>query len=455
MGKQIRLNAFDMNTVGHIAHGYWAHPRDQSRNYRDLDYWVELAGILERGKFDGLFLADTLGMVDGLESDPGITLREAVQAPMNDPLLLVSAMAHATRHLGFGVTANLSHAYPYVFARSMSTLDHLTRGRIGWNIVTGHQASAARALGQELAAHDDRYAIADDFMEAVYKLWEGSWDDDAVRVDRERRIFADPAGIRVQRHAGPYYRYEGAHLSEPSPQRTPVLYQAGASSRGQRFAAAHAECVFLTGAQPAVRDIVAALRKQVQDAGRRREDIQVYAMATVIVGETDAQAWEKHAEYARYANPMAALAHYGSQVHIDFSRYGLDEPIQAQATQGIQTLLDSITTRSAQTWTVRKLLAQMQNGYRLPPIVGSPQTVADALAGWMRETDIDGFNLTRLVAHESLRDFVDLVVPELQSRGIYKEDYAPGTLREKLFSAGAARLPASHPAASHRPGRAG
>ena len=197
MGKQIRLNAFDMNTVGHIAHGYWAHPRDQSRNYRDLDYWVELAGILERGKFDGLFLADTLGMVDGLESDPGITLREAVQAPMNDPLLLVSAMAHATRHLGFGVTANLSHAYPYVFARSMSTLDHLTRGRIGWNIVTGHQASAARALGQELAAHDDRYAIADDFMEAVYKLWEGSWDDDAVRVDRERRIFADPPGSRA------------------------------------------------------------------------------------------------------------------------------------------------------------------------------------------------------------------------------------------------------------------
>ena len=190
--------------------------------------------------------------------------------------------------------------------------------------------------------------------------------------------------------------------------------------------------MFLTGAQPAVRDIVAALRKQVQDAGRRREDIQVYAMATVIVGETDAQAWEKHAEYARYANPMAALAHYGSQVHIDFSRYGLDEPIQAQATQGIQTLLDSITTRSAQTWTVRKLLAQMQNGYRLPPIVGSPQTVADALAGWMRETDIDGFNLTRLVAHESLRDFVDLVVPELQSRGIYKEDYAPGTLREAV-----------------------
>lgn len=184
-------------------------------------------------------------------------------------------------------------------------------------------------------------------------------------------------------------------------------------------------------------------------------------MATVIVGETDAQAWEKHAEYARYANPMAALAHYGSQVHIDFSRYGLDEPIQAQATQGIQTLLDSITTRSAQTWTVRKLLAQMQNGYRLPPIVGSPQTVADALAGWMRETDIDGFNLTRLVAHESLRDFVDLVVPELQSRGIYKEDYAPGTLRESCSARAPRgcrpriRPPATGPVAPVEAGRAG
>ena len=212
--------------------------------------------------------------------------------------------------------------------------------------------------------------------------------------------------------------------------------------------------MFLTGAQPAVRDIVAALRKQVQDAGRRREDIQVYAMATVIVGETDAQAWEKHAEYARYANPMAALAHYGSQVHIDFAlRPGRADPGTGHAGHPDPAGLDHHAQRAD--LDRAQLLAQMQNGYRLPPIVGSPQTVADALAGWMRETDIDGFNLTRLVAHESLRDFVDLVVPELQSRGIYKEDYAPGTLREKLFSAGAARLPASHPAASHRPGRAG
>ena len=367
-------------------------------------------------------------MVDGLESDPGITLREAVQAPMNDPLLLVSAMAHATRHLGFGVTANLSHAYPYVFARSMSTLDHLTRGRIGWNIVTGHQASAARALGQELAAHDDRYAIADDFMEAVYKLWEGSWDDDAVRVDRERRIFADPAGIRVQRHAGPYYRYEGAHLSEPSPQRTPVLYQAGASSRGQRFAAAHAECVFLTGAQPAVRDIVAALRKQVQDAGRRREDIRSTPWPPSSSAKpTPRPGKARRIRALRQSHGGAGALRQPGPHRFLALRPGRADPGTGHA--GIQTLLDSITTRSAQTWTAQ-LLAQMQNGYRLPPIVGSPQTVADALAGWMRETDIDGFNLTRLVAHESLRDFVDLVVPELQSRGIYKEDYAPGTLRE-------------------------
>ena len=192
MGKQIRLNAFDMNTVGHIARLLGASARPVAQLPRP--------GLLgragrhpERGKFDGLFLADTLGMVDGLESDPGITLREAVQAPMNDPLLLVSAMAHATRHLGFGVTANLSHAYPYVFARSMSTLDHLTRGRIGWNIVTGHQASAARpGPGAGRARRPLRHRRR--FHGSRLQAGEGSWDDDAVRVDRERRIFADPPG---------------------------------------------------------------------------------------------------------------------------------------------------------------------------------------------------------------------------------------------------------------------
>ena len=195
--KQIRLNAFDMNCVGHIQQGLWTHPRDRSTDYASLDHWVGLAQTLERGLFDGLFLADVLGVYDVHGGSPDPAIRNAVQVPVNDPMLLIPAMAHATRHLGFGVTVNLTYDPPFPFARRMSTLDHLTQGRIGWNIVTGYLDSAARAMGlDKQVAHDDRYDVADDYMQAVYKLWEGSWADDAVRADRVTGTYADPARVR-------------------------------------------------------------------------------------------------------------------------------------------------------------------------------------------------------------------------------------------------------------------
>ena len=231
--KQIRLTAFDMNCVGHIQQGLWRHPRDRSMEYTSLDHWVELAQLLERGLFDGLFLADVLGVYDVFGGSAEAAVRHAVQVPVNDPMMLVPAMAHATTHLGFGVTANLSYEPPYVFARRMSTLDHLTRGRIGWNVVTGYLDSAARAMGlARQVAHDERYDVADDTMAALYKLWEGSWADDAVRRDRGAGVYAEPSRVRAVRHDGPTVKLEGVHLAEPSPQRTPLLFQAGASGRG-------------------------------------------------------------------------------------------------------------------------------------------------------------------------------------------------------------------------------
>ena len=253
----IRLNAFDMATPGHIQQGMWTHPRDNSAGYASLEHWTSLARLLERGLFDGLFLADVLGVYDVHGGTPDAALRGGVQAPLLDPLMLVPAMAAVTTHLGFGVTCNLAYEPPYLFARRMSTLDHLTNGRIGWNIVTGYLDSAARALGYDAQMlHDDRYDLADEYMEAVYALWEGSWADDAVRRDRAGAIYTNPARVRLVRHHGRQYRMEAIHLCEPSPQRTPVLYQAGASERGRRFAGTHAECVFVNGSSPAV---VAAL----------------------------------------------------------------------------------------------------------------------------------------------------------------------------------------------------
>jgi len=196
MTREIRLNAFDMACVGHIQHGMWTHPRDRSSDYASLDHWVSLARLLERGLFDGLFLADILGVYDILEGSPAPSLRASVQIPLLDPMALVPAMAHATTHLGFGVTCNLAYEPPYLFARRMATLDHLTGGRIGWNIVTGYLDSAARAMGfREQMAHDDRYDLAEEYMRVVYALWEGGWRDDAVVRDRIRKVYTDPARV--------------------------------------------------------------------------------------------------------------------------------------------------------------------------------------------------------------------------------------------------------------------
>lgn len=453
MPREIRLNAFDMNCVGHIQHGMWAHPRDRSMHYTDLDHWVELARTLERGLFDGLFLADILGVYDVFQSSPDASIRNAVQIPVNDPLLLVPAMAYATQHLGFGVTCNLTYEPPYTFARRMSTLDHLTKGRIGWNVVTGYLDSAARGMGLvQQPEHDSRYDVAEEYMQVVYQLWEASWEEGAVQRDRDKRLYAEPSRIHAVKHAGQHYKVDAIHLSEPSPQRTPVLYQAGASARGREFAAAHAECVFVNGQfKHNVRDIVADIRARAKAFGRDPSDIKIFVGATVVVAPTEAEARDKLAEYRQYASSEGALAHYSASVGVDFSTYGPDEPIRFVKTNAVSSNLEAITVKARDTeWTPRKLLQMMVLGSRQAPIVGSPTMVADELQAWVDEADVDGFNLSRTVIPECVADFVALVVPELQSRGVMKRDYAPGTLRQKLFGPDRARLPGSHPAARCR-----
>lgn len=446
MAKPLLLNAFTMNCVGHIYHGMWTHPQDRSVEFNRLSYWTELAQLLERGLFDGIFIADILGVYDVYQNGIGLTASEAIQLPVNDPLMLVSAMAAVTEHLGFGLTANLSYEAPYPFARRISTLDHLTNGRVGWNIVTGYLDSAARAMGKHSqTAHDRRYDQADEFLEVSYKLWEGSWQDDAMRADKARRVFADAARIHPVRHHGEFYQVEGVHLSSPSPQRTPLLFQAGSSARGVAFAGRHAECTFVTGSSPeGVRRQVSALRQAAVDAGRPADALKVFMGIGVIVAPTAAEAREKHREYLRYASPEAGIAHFSSSTGIDLARFGLDEPIQAGPTQAIESV-----TQTYSGWTRRRLLEQHALGSRYPLLVGDPQQVADQLLHWLDEGDIDGFNLARIINPGSYEEVIRWVIPELQSRGRYKTGYAPGSLRHKLFQQGD-RLPASHPAAAWR-----
>jgi FMN-dependent oxidoreductase (nitrilotriacetate monooxygenase family) len=456
MPKQIRLNAFDMNCVAHQSPGLWTHPRDRADRYNTLEYWVELARILERGKFDALFLADVLGVYDVYRGLPDAAIAHAVQVPVNDPLLLIPAMAYVTRNLGFGVTCSVSYEHPFMLARRFSTLDHLTGGRIGWNIVTGYLDSAAKGIGlPRQAEHDTRYDIAEEYMQIVYKLWEGSWEDGAVLRDRARGVFARPDKVHRIRHDGTYFRAEAIHLCEPSPQRTPLLYQAGASSRGREFAASHAECVFINGpSKQVIAPIVADIRRRAAAAGRNPAEILIFNMMTVITASTADAARAKLLDYRSYASEEGALVLMSGWTGVDFSKYGLDEPIRPSrpSRQQAQTsALDAFTTADPdRVWTVREIAKHAAIGGRGPVVVGSPDEVADELIAWVEETDVDGFNLAYAVTPETFFDFVDLVVPELQRRGRYKLDYAPGTLREKLYGPGRRRLGADHPAASFR-----
>lgn len=451
MPKEIRFNAFEMNCVAHQSPGLWRHPRDRSRDYKRLDTWIELAKTLERGLFDGLFLADVLGIYDVFGGSPAAPLRHATQVPVNDPLLLVPAMAAATRHLGFGVTVNLSYEAPYPFARRVTTLDHLTEGRIGWNVVTGYLDSAAKGMGQAAQrAHDDRYAVAEEYMQVVYELWEGSWAEDAVVRDEAGEVFTRPERVRKVVHRGDHYSVEAIHLAEPSPQRTPVLYQAGTSPAGRGFAGRHAECVFMSGpSKQVIAPRVAAIRKAAAEAGRDPAGVLMFAMMTIIVAPTDTEAQAKLAEYRRYASAEGALTLMSGWTGVDFSKMSPDEIVQHVDNEAGRTAMENITRADrSRTWTVREVAEHVAIGGIGPLVVGSPQTVADELERWVDGTGIDGFNLAFVVRPETFADIVEFVVPELQRRGRYKRAYAPGGLRQKLF--GRARLDPTHPAAAHR-----
>src|SRR6202789_4405743 len=452
MKKEIRLNAFAMNCVAHQSPGLWTHPRDRTADYNRLPYWIDLARTLERGRFDGLFLADVLGVYDVFGGSPDAALRNATQTPVNDPLMLISAMAAVTENLGFGVTCTLSYEPPYPFARRMSTLDHLTEGRIGWNIVTGYLDSAARGAGRDKqTAHDDRYDIADEYMEVVYKLWEGSWADDAVKADAERGVFTDPERVRKVKHEGEHFSLDALHLSEPSPQRTPVLYHSGTSPARRGFAARHAECVFMSGpSKVAIAPRVAAIRSNAVKLVRDPKDILIFTLATAILGATDGEADAKLADYRRYADPEGALTLLSGWTGVDFSKLDPDQVVQHVENEAGRTALENITRADpSRSWTVRQAAEHRCIGGVGAVFAGSPATVADQMEDWIEATDIDGFNLAFAVRPETFVDVADLLIPELQRRGRYKARYREGTLREKLFG-GSARLQQPHVGASHR-----
>ncbi|MBL8697111.1 MAG: LLM class flavin-dependent oxidoreductase [Alphaproteobacteria bacterium] len=459
MDKQLRLNAFITNSAVHLSPGLWRHPRDRALGHGRLPFWQDLARLLERGLFDALFIADAIGVSNVYGDSQDMSIRYGLRVPRHDPFLVIPAMAAVTEHLGYGVTGTLSYEPPFLFARRMSSLDHLTEGRAGWNIVTGHLAAGARAMGRDaMTGHDRRYDIADEYMDVVYALWEGSWEDDAVRRDRATGIYADPAKVHRVRHEGETYRVDSIHMVEPSPQRTPVLFQAGASARGRQFAATHAECVFLSAmTKDGMAPVVADIRARAAERGRDPREILCLALMTAIVAPTDELARAKLTEYRSFINLEASLASLSGFTGIDLSKHAPDDPFpNVKQDSGVHSIVDSLSrANDGRRLTVRDVAELGAIGGSGPLIVGSPAKVADELQAWARTADVDGFNLSYATCPGDFEDFIAMVVPELQARGVYKRAYAPGTFREKLYGGGRSRIAASHPAARFRRDGAG
>lgn len=449
MKKRIILNAFDMTCVSHQAAGTWRHPSSQAWKYNDIDYWTNLAQELERGFFDTMFIADVVGVYDVYRGSAEMALRDAAQVPVNDPFAAISAMAAVTKHVGFGITAAVTFEQPYLLARRLSTLDHLTKGRVAWNVVSSYLNSASINVGMDQQIkHDERYDMADEYMDVMYKLWEGSWEDGAVHRNKETGVFTDGSKVHPIRHHGKYYKVPGFHLCEPSPQRTPVIFQAGASGRGRRFAAKHAEAMFvLATSVEQAKAMTEDIRNLAVEAGRSRDSIKIFMLLTVITGNDDAAAQRKYEEYLSYASPEGMLALYGGWTGIDFSQLDLDEPLKAVENDSLRTTLESLTGGGDQTWTVREIIKQRCIGGLGPVLVGGPKKVADELERWVDEGGIDGFNLAYAVTPATTTDFIDFVVPELRKRGRVQTSYRHGTLRQKLVGTTDGRTESTHPAA--------
>ncbi|EIJ78281.1 Nitrilotriacetate monooxygenase component A/pristinamycin IIA synthase subunit A [Bacillus methanolicus PB1] len=456
MGKQIILNAFEMTSAMHNSHGLWKHPESKrQRRYKELDYWIEMAKLLERGKFDAVFFADVLGVYDTYKQSKEPSIRDGMQIPLIDAALVIPVMASVTKHLSFAFTVSTTYEPPFAHARRFSTLDHLTQGRIAWNVVTSYLPNAARNFGlQEMIRHDRRYDIADEYLEVCYKLWESSWEDGAVIEDVKKGVLIDPSKVHEINHSGEFFHVEGPHLSEPSLQRTPVLYQAGVSERGRECAAKHAECVFVGGPTPErIRFYTEDIKKRAEKYGRNPDNIKVFSFLTVIVGETTEEAERKYQELNRLWSPDAAKAQFGGASGYDLSRYeksDLDQPFEFKPTEHGHYKAASLTKDASKKLKVGEALSRLENIDREQVIVGNPTEVADAIQYQFEASGVDGFNLNHLVTPGSLEDFIGLVVPILQKRGLYKTEYKHGTLREKLFDHGSSLLPEDHPGSQYR-----
>ncbi|KAI7785857.1 Dimethyl-sulfide monooxygenase [Diaporthe eres] len=459
--KSLIVNAFVEMCSGHQSPGLWRHPEDQSWRFTDVEHWVELAKLLEEAKFHGIFVADVLGGYDVYKQSLDPAVVSGAQWPVNEPLSVISAMAAATRSLGFGVTVSTTYEQPYHLARRLSTLDHLTKGRLGWNIVTSYLDSAARNMGQtQQPQHDDRYAQAEEYIKVMYKLFQSSWRDDAVQLDRKNGIYTSPDLVRQINHKGKFFTVPGPHIVQPSPQRTPLLLQAGTSRAGKVFAAQHAEAIFVSAHSPQVcAKNIAEVRQLARDQfGRNPSNLKVLALVTPILGRTEEEAQAKLKDYQQYASHEGALALFAGWTGIDLSKYGDEEELRQVESNAVRSTVEAYARFAPRDskWTKHTVAEHVSIGGNGPVLVGTPAQVADGLETWVEEADVDGFNFAYALFPGSFKDIIELLLPELKARGLFWDGYIEGgTYRENFYNVPGQKVPLDEHVASKYHWKAG
>jgi len=413
----------------------WRHPLSKP-NWFSREYYEDIGRTLERGKFHLAFFDDRLAIPDRFGNDFTETIRHGIRAAKLDPVAVALTMGLATKRLGIGVTYSTTYYEPFHVARVFATVDLLLNGRAAWNVVTSLNNSEAANFGaSEHLGHDLRYDRADEFMEVVVGHW-NSWDDDAVCFDRDAGIFADPAKVHRLDHQGTFFKSRGPFTVPRSPQGHPVIIQAGQSGRGKEFASRWGELIFV------IYPNLDIAKKQYADLKRvlaaKGRDICVAPAIYPVVAETQAEAEDKFAAIDALAKPIDTLALLSEVLNYDFAAKPMDEPFSSdelQAISGLQAVRDRVVQLSGKPNPTVRDFVQFSGRATLrefPNFVGSAKSVADQLEQWFSERACDGFVVAATHVPGTYEDFVGLVVPELQRRGLFQRDYQGDTLRENL-----------------------
>jgi FMN-dependent oxidoreductase (nitrilotriacetate monooxygenase family) len=425
--SQIHFNLVAQVGPSNMVQSGWTHPDDRhAAGLYSPEYWCDVARTLERGRFDGIFFADTLStntQVLADVADGGL--------PRADPLMLVTLMSQVTKNLGFAATLTTVGTPPFLAVRRLGTVDNLTGGRLAWNVVTSYLENDFKALGLERLEHDLRYDQAEEYMEIAYRLWDG-FPADAVILDKDSKRSVDPAKITPVRYSGQFYSCDSLPVMPCSPQGRPLIFQAGASGRGMRFAATHADAVFALQPQVAMKSYIASTRKAAGEVGRPHP--RVFFGVQPYIASTEAEA-EQHVDALKSRISLdVALVRLGAILGRDFSQDDPDKPMEiseTQASQGWMTAVENWT--KGRNPTLKEIALDLAASPMTPRIVGTPEQVADTLEKWWRDTGCYGFTISPALMPTSLEEFVDHVVPILQKRGLMRTEYAGTNYRENLL----------------------